>query len=159
MVMTRIDEIVDRSYFFNNFDLRRIFFDSWIVETYSRMELNEDTLKDLIKQEYNQHFKYTNLLNYELFEKVQLTVMNNESEELVQVSSKVGQLIYDKIDSSKSDDRESFSKIEEYYKKTAKELALLDLLISHLDLELLYGLRDRVDIMINEWENTLDIDE
>lgn len=25
MVMTRIDEIVDRSYFFNNFDLRRIF--------------------------------------------------------------------------------------------------------------------------------------
>ncbi|HGF7540991.1 TPA: hypothetical protein ACF377_001660 [Enterococcus hirae] len=157
--MTRIDEIVDRSYFFNNFDLRRIFFDSWIVETYSRMELNEDTLKDLIKQEYNQHFKYTNLLNYELFEKVQLTVMNNESEELVQVSSKVGQLIYDKIDSSKSDDRESFSKIEEYYKKTAKELALLDLLISHLDLELLYGLRDRVDIMINEWENTLDIDE
>ncbi len=57
--MTRIDEIVDRSYFFNNFDLRRIFFDSWIVETYSRMELNEDTLKDLIKQEYNQHFKYT----------------------------------------------------------------------------------------------------
>lgn len=159
MVMTRIDEIVDRSYFFNNFDLRRIFFDSWIVETYSRMELNEDTLKDLIKQEYNQHFKYTDLLNYELFEKVQLTVMNNESEELVQVSSKVGQLIYDKIDSSKSDDRESFSKIEEYYKKTAKELALLDLLISHLDLELLYGLRDRVDIMINEWENTLDIDE
>ncbi|WP_257007301.1 hypothetical protein [Enterococcus faecium] len=157
--MTRIDEIVDRSYFFNNFDLRRIFFDSWIVETYSRMELNEDTLKDLIKQEYNQHFKYTDLLNYELFEKVQLTVMNNESEELVQVSSKVGQLIYDKIDSSKSDDRESFSKIEEYYKKTAKELALLDLLISHLDLELLYGLRDRVDIMINEWENTLDIDE
>lgn len=166
MVMTRIDEIVDRSYFFNNFDLRRIFFDSWIVETYSRMELNEDTLKDLIKQEYNQHFKYTDLLNYELFEKVQLTVMNNESEELVQVSSKVGQLIFDKyfsesdkIDSSKSDDRESFSKIEEYYKKTAKELALLDLLISHLDLELLYGLRDRVDIMINEWENTLDIDE
>ncbi|WP_225590225.1 hypothetical protein [Enterococcus faecium] len=157
--MTRIDEIVDRSYFFNNFDLRRIFFDSWIVETYSRMELNEDTLKDLIKQEYNQHFKYTDLLNYELFEKVQLTVMNNESEELVQVSSKVGQLIYDKIYSSKSDDRESFSKIEEYYKKTAKELALLDLLISHLDLELLYGLRDRVDIMINEWENTLDIDE
>lgn len=166
MVMTRIDEIVDRSYFFNNFDLRRIFFDSWIVETYSRMELNEDTLKDLIKQEYNQHFKYTDLLNYELFEKVQLTVMNNESEELVQVSSKVGQLIFDKyfsesdkIDSSKSDDRESFSKIEEYYKKTAKELALLDLLISHLDLELLYGLRDRVDIMINEWENILDIDE
>lgn len=85
---------------------------------------------------------------------------------MVQVSSKVGQLIfdkyfseYDKIDSSKSDDRESFSKIEEYYKKTVKELALLDLLISHLDLELLYGLRDRVDIMINEWENTLDIDE
>ncbi|OWZ87327.1 hypothetical protein A5848_001002, partial [Enterococcus faecium] len=37
--------------------------------------------------------------------------------------------------------------IEEAYKKTAKELALLDLLISHLDLELLYGLRDRVDII------------
>ncbi len=166
MVMSRIDEIVDRSYFFNDFDLRRIYYDSWIVETYSRMELNEVILKDLIKHEYNKHFKYTDLLSYEIFEEIQMSVMNNESEELVQVSSKVSKLIFDKyfsendeIDSSKSDDRERFVKIEEYYKKTAKELALLDLLISHLDLELLYGLRDRVDIMIDKWEESLDSDE
>lgn len=161
MVVVCIDKLVERAYYFNGIDFRRTFFDRWIVDSYTRMEMKEDVFKELIKNNYYKYFKYKDILSYELFERIQLAIMINESEELVRVSSEVNNLILenyssenDKMGSNEDDHTDIISDIEVYYEKTAKELALLDLLIDHLDLELLYGLRDRVDIKIQELEDT-----
>lgn len=158
IVATGIDDMKERSYFFDSFNLRRRFVDEWILETYSRVDLSEDNIIDLIKHEYNQQFQYGNLISYNLFEELQFATMMNEYEKLEKISSEISELVSNEYfrKSTESElmenDRDSSSIIEEYYKKTAKDLALLDILIGHLDLELLYGLRNRVDIMINEKE-------
>ncbi|MGL9947274.1 hypothetical protein IGJ63_002395 [Enterococcus sp. DIV1375a] len=76
----------ERSYFFDSFNLRRRFVDEWILETYSRVDLSEDNIIDLIKHEYNQQFQYGNLISYNLFEELQFATMMNESEKLEKIS-------------------------------------------------------------------------
>jgi|GEM_PF-1676348 len=161
----KLDEIIDCFYYEYSFKLEQVkIFDAWISGSYARIESTEDNVKEWIRQEYKQTFKYTELISYDLFERAHFAILFEESEEIVRVSSEINELIKDKY-FSKQDEQDSegsidsIRRIEQYYEKTAKDLALLDLLIGHLDLELLYGLRERVDLRISERKKTLDVDE
>ncbi|MGH1647616.1 hypothetical protein ABE945_07630 [Enterococcus gilvus] len=160
-----IENIIERSYYEYSFKLEQVkIFDRWFTGAYGRIESSEDNVKEWIRQEYKQTFKYTELISYDLFERAHFAILYEESEEIVRISLEIDKLIKDKY-FSKQDEQESkdaidgIRRVEEYYEQTAKDLALLDLLIGHLDLELLYGLRERVDLRISERKKTLDVDE
>ena len=108
-----------------------------------------------MKLNYENNFDFKEIISFDLFEKTIYALIKNERREIDQITD-----LYKKEIASaypKDDDSdEEFSNTS--YKtflaqEAAKEVALLDLLMEHLDLEMLEELKKRLELKISEYKS------
>ena len=144
-----IDLAVENSYRRNNLSFSRIVcFNDWVVNSYIYVCDNEDQkILSNIEINYNDSFRYKEIISIDLFQETLLALLRNEVEMFDMLINQFVSIIEENF----PEEEEDFDSYQKYMEqKIDNEVALLDLLIEHLDLEMLEGLKERIELKISE---------
>lgn len=138
------------------FDLSRtVRNDKWIVDSYIQIS-NYDNLDilSIIELSYESNFEHKNVIKKDLFIKTIYAFIKEERGEVEKFTDQYKEQIQNTYTKNNNPKEELLNTSFETYlvQEAAKEVALLDLLIEHLDIEMLEALRNRVELKISEYE-------
>lgn len=156
-IVREIKRNIDDDFYLDFLNLTRtVYLKNWIIDSYIQVSNNGNfDLASIVKLNYENNFDFKEIISFDLFEKTIYALIKNERREIDQITD-----LYKKEIASaypKDDDSdEEFSNTS--YKtflaqEAAKEVALLDLLMEHLDLEMLEELKKRLELKISEYKS------
>ena len=137
---------IESSYGIDIFSFKREFIElDWISEAYSNIDENEKDFSSVIKESYN-NLQYKNEVSIQFFSDIVNALLLNDVDVFDSLESKLISTLQDMVP-----EKDNFEKLEEQVKVAQEnEAALLDLLISHMDLELLTRMKERIELRIAE---------
>lgn len=122
----------------------------WIDFVYKQVFDKEDLIDSSITESYSNLFEYKNLVTKNLFTNIIQAMLQSEKYDLKKYTLELITIVDEKYPNEPVYDEIA----EQRYRESMLDnSALLDLLIEHLDLDLLEQLKDRVDLKIEEWKN------
>ena len=116
-------------------------FQGMIETALSRVENQENLVNLEIEKNYNEKFEYKNIVSKDFFTELFYSYWDNDLTLIESNNEKLVKLLHEKYQPEKSVN-------EPIQTETDLHDALLDLLIPHLDLEILTELKDRIDSRI-----------
>ena len=120
----------------------------WINFVYKQIFDQEKLIDSSIEKSYKNIFEYKDLVTKELFTNIIQALLQNDEYDL----KKYGLELIARIDEKYPDEPDHYEEEKTYHESMLKDVALLDLLIAHLDLELLEQLKERIELKIEEWK-------
>lgn len=137
---------IESSYGIDIFSFKREFIElDWISEAYSNIDENEKDFSSVIKESYN-NLQYKNEVSMQFFSDIVNALLLNDVDVFDSLESKLISTLQDMVP-----EKDNFEKLEEQVMVAQEnEAALLDLLISHMDLELLTRMKERIELRIAE---------
>lgn len=144
-----INSAIDNSYRRNNLSFAQIVrFNDWVVNSYIHVcdSENQKILSD-IEINYNNNFKFKEIVPSSLFQETLIALLRNE----VEIFDMLINQFVTIIEENYPEEEEDLDRYQKYMEqKIDSEVALLDLLIKHLDLEILEELKERIELRISE---------
>lgn len=131
--------------------------DKWILDSYIQIS-NYDNLdiSSIIELNYESNFEHKDAIKKDLFIKTVYAFIKEERGEIDTLNDQYKEQIkntYTKDSHHEEELLNTPTSFETFLaQEAAKEVALLDLLIEHLDIEMLKALRNRVELKISEYE-------
>ncbi|MEO1781548.1 hypothetical protein [Enterococcus diestrammenae] len=143
-----IDNAAGSKYRIESYNLQRIFWSvEWVKKSYSHFAEDSNQFIDEIQNCYDT-FKYKNEIAFDLFSEIVFKVLLNEVEDFSSLQLSLINILEENFPDE--DDYGDFN--ERYVAAQADQAALLGLLISHLDLEMLTLMKEQINIRIKEFE-------
>lgn len=148
-----IERLIDNPY--NRDKDRAIYFlkendSEWIDSVYKQVFEKEKLIDTSIEESYNKLFKYRDFVTKNLFTNIIKTLLQNENYDLKEYVLELIDIVDEKYPNEPVYDEISEKR---YRESILNQAALLDLLVDHLDLELLEQLKERVELRIEEWKS------
>lgn len=129
--------------------------EKWIIDSYIQISnYGNLDISSIIELNYESHFEHKGVINKDLFIKTVYAFIKEERGELDKLTDQYKEQIKNTYTKDSDPKEELLNTSFETYlaQEAAKEVALLDLLIEHLDIEMLEALRTRVELKISEYE-------
>lgn len=123
---------------------------SWIGSTFKKIYDKTELIDSFKSDCYIRYFDYKELVSIDLFSNIIQAQLENEEYDL----KKYGRELLKIVDTEYPDDEPTHNEAAErdYRESMLQNAALLDLLIDHLDQELLESLKERIELRIEEWK-------
>ncbi|MBO0409492.1 hypothetical protein JZO81_00405 [Enterococcus hulanensis] len=153
---SEVKKSINNRFHLDFFDLTRtVRNDSWILDSYIQIS-NYDNLdiSSIIESNYENNFEHKDVIKKDLFMKTIYALIKKEVGEVDKFTDQYKEQIKNTYTKDGDLKEELLNTTFENYltQEAAKEVALLDLLIEHLDIEMLTALKNRVELKISEYE-------